>query len=292
MQWRVSHTGITWPGPDGKLMPGDVEAAVRDVSELGYMGFETFGSTLLDWEQRPGGFGALLKQHGIQMAGAYCGASWIDPAKTKDDVTGVLKQAKILRSLGGDMIVLQAERIPRGSPYTSGQFKTLADVFSEVGRRCQDLGVRAAIHPHTGTAVETWEDIQTILDLVDTRAVFFAPDTGQIAKGGSDIAKVFETYKDLIKHVHLKDWCGKADYGPDGAEIDHSGYVNYEPVGNGVLPIPKLLEILEGAGYDGWLAVELDGTPRAPRPPREAAAMSRRYLGQILGDRVPWHRVS
>jgi len=64
--------------------------------------------------------------------------------------------------------------------------------------------------------------------------------------------------------------------------------VNYEPIGKGVLPMEELLQILIDASFDGWVNVELDGTPRAPRPPREAAAISRRALGELLGQRVAW----
>jgi inosose dehydratase len=254
------------------------------------MAFETFGSNIEEWGQESNNLATLLRRHDLPLCAAYHGATWIDPAKVDDDIATVMRYASLAKGLGTSTLVLQADRIPRGTRYTPDQFKAMISAFNEVGRRCHQMGMRAAIHPHTGTAIESWEDIETTLDSIDPKTVFFAPDTGQIAKGGSDIVTVFETYKDLIKHVHLKDWCGKVDYRPDGTEVDYSGYVNYEPVGNGVLPIPKLLEILESVDYDGWLAVELDATPRAPRPPREAAAMSRQYLGGLLGNNVAWRR--
>ena len=43
-----------------------------------------------------------------------------------------------------------------------------------------------------------------------------------------------------------------------------------------------MLKALRRAGFDGWLMVELDGTPRAPRPPKEAAAMSYRGLTDAI----------
>lgn len=39
---KIGHTGITWG------IPGDVERAYRDVAELGYLGFETFGEIILN----------------------------------------------------------------------------------------------------------------------------------------------------------------------------------------------------------------------------------------------------
>jgi sugar phosphate isomerase/epimerase len=54
------------------------------------------------------------------------------------------------------------------------------------------------------------------------------------------------------------------------------------PVGSGVIDFAAMFRDLEDAGFDGWLMVELDGTPRAPRPPKEAAAMSYRGLTQAI----------
>jgi len=58
-----------------------------------------------------------------------------------------------------------------------------------------------------------------------------------------------------------------------------------------VLPMAAILAMLKPEqGFTGWINVELDGTARAPRPPRAATAMSREYLGQLLGDQVAWKK--
>jgi len=280
---KVGHTGITWG------IPGDVEQAIRDVSELGYLGFETFGRTVIEWNEKRGGFRQLLDRYAIPLGAVYCYNDWIDPAKAEQDVLEATAEARAVSDLGGQTLVVQAGRRPANG-YTAEQFAALAHALAEVGRRARDLGIQVGLHPHTGTAVETRQDIDTILKMLDPDLVGFAPDTGQIAKGGSDILEVMHTYRSRITHVHLKDWGGRYERDAAGKEIDATGYVNYEPVGNGVLPMPEILDILVEDGFDGWVNVELDGTPRAPRPPREAAAMSRRYLGEILGDRVAWRR--
>ncbi len=278
---KIGHTGITWG------IPGDVEKAYGDVAELGYLGFETFGNTILEWSEKPGGYRALVERFGIPTVAAYYYAEWIDPASVKRDLEQARRQADALKELGGETLVLQAGRRPADG-YTKEQFQRLAGALNEVGGYCRSTGLKAGLHPHTGTAIETREDIDTILGLLDTKAIGFAPDTGQIAKGGSDILEVLRTYRQTITHVHLKDWNGKYTKDVEGKEVDESGYVNYEPIGHGILPMPAILELFHD--FDGWINVELDGTARAPRPPREAAAMSRRYLGEVLGNRVDWRK--
>lgn len=280
---RIGHTGITWG------IPGDVERAYRDTAELGYLGFETFGWTILEWNQKPGGYRALVERYGIPTGAAYCGKTWIDPATERADQEAARREADALKAIGGETLVLACGRRPPGG-LTADQFPRLADALNEIGSYCRRVGLVAGLHPHTGTAIETPSDIDTIMALLDPELVGFAPDTGQIAKGGSGILEVMRTYRDHITHVHLKDWGGTYAHDAHGNEVDATGYVNYEPVGHGVLDIPALLEVLLEDDFGGWINVELDGTSRALRPPREAAAMSRRYLDQILGDKVAWRR--
>lgn len=282
---KIGHTGITWG------IPGDVEQAYRETAELGYLGFETFAKTIQEWDQKPGGYRALIARYGIPTGAAYCYKEWIDPATAQADLDAAKGEADALRALpDSSTLVVQGGRRP-ASGYTPDQFQRLADALHRLGEYCQSIGLVVGLHPHTGTAIETQRDIDTILGLLDPTLIGFAPDTGQIAKGGSNILEVLRTYRERIVHVHLKDWNGKYERGVDGKEIDASGYANYEPIGSGVLPMPAILELLTpDQGFTGWINVELDGTPRAPRPPREAAAMSRQYLGQLLGDRMHWRK--
>jgi sugar phosphate isomerase/epimerase len=166
----------------------------------------------------------------------------------------------------------------------------MAETMNRAGEVARGAGIDATMHPHWGTAAESRLEIEVLLDLLDPTLVGFAPDTGQIAKGGSDILEVMRTYQPRLTHVHLKDWGGSYERDADGKEIDRTGYVNYEPIGSGVLPMADLLTPLIESDFAGWVNVELDGTPRAPRPPRAAAALSRRYLGGLLGAGAAWRR--
>lgn len=277
-QFRIGHTGITW-GYDIST----VEQAVKDVAELGYAAFETFGWIIEPYEQeRPGGFQALLDKYGIPLGSTYCNMRFLDPADAASDVEQVLLWARLTKKLGGQTIVLQGagQRPPAGYDY-----RGLADVFTEVGRRVAGMGLIAAIHPHTGTLIETREEIDAVLSAIDPEAVFFAPDTGQIVKGGSDIMEVLNAYSSLVRHVHLKDYIGgPVQYDEEGNYIDPTGYVGYTPIGHGSLPMPEIFAFLERIDFQDLVMVELDATPRSPRLPREAAAMSKRYLQQVLGQ--------
>ena len=85
MQFRVGHTGITW-GYD----LASVEPAVRDVAELGYAAFETFGWIIEPYERdhQPGGFQSLLDKYGVGLGSVYCNTNFADPAASADALPG------------------------------------------------------------------------------------------------------------------------------------------------------------------------------------------------------------
>ena len=273
--YRLGHTGITWPGDQ-------VEQAVADVAALGYQGFETFPWTI---ESYPGGvsaFKALLECHNIPLVSTYWSLSLIDPNQYDQDLEKVQRWIAIHRALGPRIIILGASGRKKPT-YSAEEYHRMVERINDVGRRALDAGLIVCFHPHTGTPVETREEIDRVMGSVNPEVVFFAPDVGQIAKGGGDPVAVVRNYSSLIRHVHLKDFVGgKVEYDANGKEVDPTGYLGYVPLGMGVVDIPGILDVLDKANFDGWLNVELDGTPQAPRPPKEAAAISKRYIDRLL----------
>ena len=183
---RIGHTGITWPDTP-------VNQVVAEVAGLGYAGFETFAFVV---ERYPGGASAfrdLIDRHGLVFPSAYCYASYIDPATREGDITQTVALARAIRTVGGSMAVLGATG--RQKPgYTAEEYRGMVETLNEIGRRTLELGVTTTFHPHTGTPVETREEIDRVMSSVDPRCVGFAPDTGQIQKGGSDAVEVLRTY--------------------------------------------------------------------------------------------------
>ena len=49
-QLRIGCTALVWNA--GPRTPENLEPAVRDMSELGYKGFETFGEVVEDWDKK------------------------------------------------------------------------------------------------------------------------------------------------------------------------------------------------------------------------------------------------
>lgn len=276
---RIGHTGITWP-----FTPDGAKQAIDDVASLGYRGIELFGFVI---DAYPGGVDAVradLERANLTLCAAYCSVPLIDPDTAAEDVAKMRGWAKDVKALGGDVVVVGASP-RRKATYEASEYAGMCSTLNEIGQVCAELGVKACFHPHTDTPVETPDEIARVMESVDPEVVFMAPDTGQIAKGGGDAVAVIRRYLSMIQHIHLKDYIGGTSRADDKQDpVDRTGYLDYVPLGDGVVDIPAIVSDLEGAGYDGWWMVELDGTGQAPRPPKDAAAMSRTYLDTFLTE--------
>jgi len=111
----IGHTGLTWiplggrpgAGPVGNPMtsPQYVDAAIRDISSLGFAGIELFGNQIEAMEAH-GGIGTLLQQHNLELISAYCGTNLTDPDQRKDSLGKTLSWARLVRKYGGRVVVI------------------------------------------------------------------------------------------------------------------------------------------------------------------------------------------
>jgi len=261
---KVGHTGITWG-----YKPDDAEQAIHDVGSLGYRGYESFGEVIEAWEAK-GGIQRLLDAANVPLISAYCNVNLVDPTRRKDETEKIVRWARLIRKCGGVTAVVGPNSVRRSSYDFQGSKANIVAALNEMCKAVSDEGIIPALHQHTGTCIESRDEVYAILDAVDTRQVKFGPDVGQLAKGGSDPVKVVKDFLPLIRHVHLKDWNG-GQY-----------WAEYCPLGKGKVDVPAVLDLLETSQDMKIVMVELDPSPNAPMTPLETARSSKEYL-QTLG---------
>ena len=257
---KIGHTGITWAN--------DSEQAIKDVSGLGYYGFETFGEVLEDWDKR-GGLREILDAHHLPLISGYCTFNMVDPDKRKDELAKMARWGSLIKKNGGSVAVLGPNGVPRGSYDFASNKAAIVASLNECGKMLTDMGLTPALHQHTGTCIETRDEVYAVLDSVDARYVKFGPDIGQLQKGGSDPVQVVKDYLPLIRHMHLKDYDG----GPN--------YAGYCPLGRGKVNIPAVLDMVERGNMKGMVMVELDSSRTMPIPAGETAKISQMYLQKL-----------
>jgi inosose dehydratase len=146
-------------------------------------------------------------------------------------------------------------------------------------------GIRAVLHPHVGTMVETGPDVQHVLE---GSSVSLCLDTGHLLIGGTDPAVLAGQAPDRIAHTHFKDVdLAYARKVQDGrltyTEAVREGM--YRPLGEGDVDVAAIVDHLRGNGYNGWYILEQDtiltGPPTGEGPVADVRT-SADYLRSLL----------
>lgn len=272
---HVGHTGLTWiplgapvnppPAINPMVDPQYVEAAIGDISALGFYGIELFGNQIEAMEAL-GGVGALLAKHRLPLISAYCSTNLSEPPARKDAIAKTLAWARLVKKYDGKVVVVGPNGVKRSTYDFKAHKDDIVTTLNELGKAVTDMGLTPVLHQHTGTCVESREETYAVLEAVDTRAMKFGPDIGQLQKGGADPVQVVKDFLPLVQHMHLKDYAGGQEY------------LGYCPLGEGKVDIPAILGMMEGRKTAGMVMVELDSPPPQPVPAIEDARIAKAYL--------------
>jgi len=169
--------------------------------------------------------------------------------------------------------------------YTDAQWGTGAAGYNKLGQIAKDKGMTLTIHHHMGTGIQTVAEIDRLMAMTDPQLVYLLFDSGHLTFAGVDPVPVLKKYVDRVRHVHLKDVRLNVR---DRAQRE--GWSFLKAVREGVFTVPgdgdvdflPIFEILDQAGYAGWLVVEAEQDP-AKANPLEYAQKARRYLHDKTG---------
>ncbi len=261
---QIGHTGITWRNDA-------MEQAITDVSGLGFYGFETFGNVYDAYEQKPGGLGAVLQAHNLPCISAYCNFNLTDPSQREEQVTNAIRWTGIVKKYGGRFIVIGPNPVHRPGYDFAAAKPNIVSALNEICQVIADHGLASGLHQHTGMCVMTRDETYAVMDAVNTKYVRFAPDIGQLTKGGADALQVVKDYLPIVEHMHLKDF--------DGKDRNMAGYC---PLGEGKVDVIGILDVIEKkekkTKLKGMVMVELDYDNREDITPLSLATTSRNYL--------------
>ncbi len=236
-----------------------------------------------------------LTTRGLELVGAFLPQHFSRDEKAEEDQAWLRDALRLIRE---------------GAPDGSRPFAVLSDHFDEPDRRafsgriqahpetwlsparfeslvanlhraaeiCRTEGFEPVLHPHAGTYVETADEIARVMDRIDPSILGLCLDTGHFRFGGADPTRSVDDYRELIRHVHIKD-CRTAVM--DEVKAEGSGLEEalsrgvFCQLGLGDSGIDGVLEALRRIGYGGWLVIEQDQFLRASDTPESVVAVQR-----------------
>ena len=262
----IGHTALTWNALPRS--PENLAEAVKDTAELGYHSWETFATVLADWDAK-GTLAGLIEKYGIPLKSGYYSANLLETAGQKEAVAKVAELANVIRKYGGTYMVLASNGIQRSGYNFQEHRKNIVATLNDFAKAINDVGIQTGFHQHTGTAIDSEEEVYGLMNAADTRHLTFAPDVGQLQKGGSDPVKVLTDFRRILTHMHFKDFVG----GPEG-----QGFSGYCPLGKGKVNLKAILDLTEEVGHPVNVMVELDRNANNPISARETAVIAKAFL--------------
>lgn len=290
---KLGIAPIAWTNDD---MPdlgkeNTFEQCVSEMALAGFTGSEIGGKYPKDAETLK----KALELRGIQICNCWFSAFLISKPYEETEEAFV-KQLDFLKEMGAKVIGVSEQSYSiqgkMEQPVWEGKYvmndeewKLLTEGLNKLGRIAKDKGMTLTFHHHMGTVVQTEEEIDKFMEMVDPDLVYLLFDSGHLSFAGIDPVKVLKKYVRRVRHVHLK------DIRKEQVEKSRAGKWSFlKGVREGVFTVPgdgdvdfePLFEILDEAGYEGYVVVEAEQDP-AKANPLEYAMKARKYIAEKTG---------
>jgi inosose dehydratase len=231
----------------------------------------------------------VLDHHGLQAIGGF--TPLLLHVAARDPVPEVERLLQGYDASGAEILVLSAVTGAEG--YDSrpvlddDEWMVLLSNLDRLAELAASHRVRAVLHPHVGTMIETGEEVRQVLD---GSWISLCLDTGHLLIGGTEPAELARQAPERIAHIHFKDVDARLARRVQDGRLTYTQGVRegmYRPLGSGDVDVPAIVGSLRARGYDGWYVLEQDTIlteePRGEGPVADVWA-SAEYLRSVLRE--------
>lgn len=264
-KFRYACVTFTWSMSGAKYV-GKIPHMCNIIKQAGCTGIETQANMMGPYWEDSARMINLLQEQDLELAALAFGSTYHNPTLTTEERAAAEQIFDYLAAFPQPRLSLSHRSSDREHLLTRQQ--NAIACLNEVGRLAAERGIACSFHPssYPTSLFLVDSDYRRMLDGLDPQAVTYCPDSGHIVNGGMDVYEIFSTYAAIIDHVHLK------DISADGEWV---------AIGEGVIDFPRLLKILDDAGYAGWISFE-EESPAAEIDPDSATLNAGRYLAETL----------
>lgn len=291
---KLGIAPIAWTNDDLPDLGGEntFEQCVSEMALAGFTGSEVGNKYPKDPE--------ILKK-ALQLRGVEICNQWFSSfliSKPFEEVEKEFRaQLSFLKAMGAKIIGAseqsysvqgQQETPVFGQKYVMDdkEWELLCSGLDRLGKIAkEEYGISLTFHHHMGTVVQNPDEVKRMMDNTNSEYVSLLFDTGHFAYCGADPLEMVKTYADRIRHVHLK------DIRPEVVQkVKDNGLSFLEGVrlgaftipGDGCIDFDPIFEVLEKAGYEGYMVVEAEQDP-AKANPFEYALKARGFIREKTG---------
>ncbi len=262
---KMAYSAITWNGND--------LVAIKEIAELGYKGIQLRANTYAPFKDKPQDLKDTIVKNKLALAMFSSGNVSIQDDISKD-IELHLNHAKFIKALGGSSLQITNSSRPKDRLPTSEELKKYAKNMSEVAKVVlEETGIQAAYHNHMNQLGETPEEVDIIVNSMNTKYIKLLLDVAHYHQGGGVPADAVLKYKSILYATHIK------DTRPDTE--NKSGY-RFVELGQGKVDFESVFANLNKIGFKGWNIIELDSVPVKGRTAFDSAKISHAFLTEKI----------
>ncbi|HOI53919.1 MAG TPA: sugar phosphate isomerase/epimerase family protein [Phycisphaerae bacterium] len=204
---------------------------------------------------------------GIALCCLATSCKYADPSTAADQVAETLRAIDLAADVGSPRIRVFGGPIPEGRS-RADSVALLVESLKRVADRAAARGVTVCLETH-----DDWCDpahVAEVVGAVGSAAVAVNWDVMHpVRAGGSTMDEAFATLRPWIRHLHVHD-------GSRGLTA-----LKMVPIGTGDFDHRRVVDLLAGIGYDGYLSGEwIRWEPAEVHLPRELATL-KRYESEV-----------
>ncbi|MGI5232617.1 sugar phosphate isomerase/epimerase family protein [Actinoallomurus sp. CA-142502] len=242
IEWRVSPE-VGGPGPahfltNNRCTVPPTDAAVRAVRER-------------------------CAEAGLRIIG-------LNPYLEPGDLAGLEEMMRLAVIAGAAGVRLRAPRM--GDAGFHRLVATATEYFTAAAELARRYEIKALLEMHQGTVCPSASLAVRVVGELPAEHVGVIYDAGNVVlEGSEDPSMALQILGPYLAHVHLKN---AAFTRPPGGGVWRP---EWTPLDDGVLDVPRVLDVLAAAGYQGWISVEDLSTDR---PPADALRFNASFLSR------------
>lgn len=210
----------------------ELPEVLKAYAEIGFKNFEVFTSwakSALDINKEPAEYLKLGEKYHMSFRSFHLPN--ITTINGEKDLEQSILAARFAYKIGCDVVLFKADSI---------------QTFLKFGKRflngIDSVDIVPVIQNHVGSAIETIEDVNDVLDGINDDNLKVLFEVGHFHAAGILWKDAIPCFKNRIKLVHIKDQIGKVSV----------------PFGKGEIDIPGLIIFLDSIQYKDQLVVEME----------------------------------
>ena len=285
---KLGIAPIAWTNDDMPDLGAEntFEQCVSEMALAGFTGCEVGNK----YPKDPAVLKAALDLRGLTIANQWF-SSFVLSEPMEEVEKDFIAQCKFLKAVGADTIGASEQSYSiQGQMHTpvfeckyvmvQKEWERFAKGMNRLGEIAGSMGMKLVYHHHMGTVVQTAAEIDKMMDMTDSDKFSLLFDSGHLAYCGEDYVEVLKKHVKRVKHVHLKDIRPDVVKKVKDEKLSFLQGVRagaFTVPGDGCIDFAPIFDILDAAGYKGWMIVEAEQDP-AKANPLEYALKAREYI--------------